>query len=120
MSIGGGGETRVEEEPVAPTISRPDFYNMPREWVTPPTEYSKQAINDIGEETGWGFGNKNMFGSGVMADALARRLGEAAIRSTRREDKGQWITPNTAAPAMQQTVTTTPSWGLGFGGWGGK
>lgn len=114
MSIGGGGETTTSTEYRDPKMVKPEYYDAKREWVTPPAEVISQQYKDIGEQEGYGFGNKNMFGSGVMADAIARRIGEASVRSTRREDKGSYMYPQAVNPTATQNVNKAPSWGIGF------
>jgi hypothetical protein len=115
MSIGGGGEQTTNTEWRDPKMVEPKYYEAKREWVTPPAEVISQQYKDVGEQTGYGFGNKNMFGSGLMADAIARRIGESAVRSTAREDKGQYMYPQAVNAQASQNSYTTPKWSLGMG-----
>lgn len=123
MSIGGGGGTTVKEKEIEPRVYKPEFYETPRQWVAPPAEVLSQQVKDIGQQAGYGFGNRNMFGSGAMGEAIARRIGESAVRGTRREDKGQYIAPQVVTPSTRSTQTTAPKWSYAYqpsGGSGGS
>lgn len=115
MSLSGGGEQRTSTEWRDPKMQDPKYFEAQREWVRPPEEVISQQYKDIGEQEGYGFGNKNLFGSGIMGEAIARRIGESAVRSTRREDKGQYMYPQAVNAQKSQSSYTTPQWGIGFG-----
>lgn len=112
VSLGGGGGSEIDDEVIEPRVYEPKYRLAQREWVTPPADVISQQYKDIGEQEGYGFGNRNLFGSGIMGDAIARRIGESAVRSTRREDKGNYIFDQVVTPSTRQEQTNNPKWGF--------
>ena len=105
MSVGGGGGTSTK-------AYRPQYYEVPESgysFMTPGQDIINELARSIGQQTGYQFGGRNLFGSGIMQDSLAERLAQAAMGATQFVQRGQYISP-------QVGQRQDPSWRVGIGG----
>ena len=89
---------------------RPDFYQTPYQWNLMPQEMLGQLGNDIQKGVGSNFGQRNLYGSGMMKDVFAEKLAQAAVGGSRFAPVGQWMNPS-----LGQTSETTPVSSQEFG-----
>ena len=64
-------------------------------------------MKSVGESAGYKFGGQNLFGSGIMKQAMAESLADSLAKMTQFVQKGQFVSP---------VIGTKPSssWKLGF------